>query len=274
MNKLEFAQKVVEIIESKTDKEIEIKSIQKNNITKLGIIVKDKYKSYAPTFYVDDFMDKSVEIMANTILNFKCNNMNEDIVSSAKNIMNDNDEIFKRLTMKLLNKEKNINSDALSYDLGNGLIAQFIIVLNEEMSVTIKQDFADNKGFTKEQLFKIAKENLTNEIDIVNMAKFLSKNADIGFPFPVLPIYIITNKRKMYGASCVYAKGLKDILTTYIGDFYLLPSSIHEMIAVPKDDIESYKDMVQSVNSSVLSDEDYLSDNIYDLISDGNLQIA
>lgn len=274
MNKLEFAQKVVEIIESKTDKEIEIKSIQKNNITKLGIIVKDKNKSYAPTFYVDDFMDKSVEMMADTILNFKCDNMNEDIVSSAKNIMNDNDEIFKRLTMKLLNKEKNTNSDALSYDLGNGLIAQFIIVLNEEMSVTIKQDFADNKGFTKEQLFKIAKENLTNEIDIVNMAKFLSKNADIGFPFPVLPIYIITNKRKIYGASCVYAKGLKDILTTYIGDFYLLPSSIHEMIAVPKDDIESYKDMVQSVNCSVLSDEDYLSDNIYNLISDGNLQIA
>ena len=48
--------------------------------------------------------------------------------------------------------------------------------------------------------------------------------------------------------------------------FLILPSSVHEFIAVPyksKDDIRSCKKMVQEVNNTVLSPNEYLSDNVF-----------
>ena len=48
-------------------------------------------------------------------------------------------------------------------------------------------------------------------------------------------------------------------------DFYILPSSVHEMILIPlfTDDMESLSQMVKEVNATQLKPEDVLSDHAY-----------
>ena len=56
-----------------------------------------------------------------------------------------------------------------------------------------------------------------------------------------------------------------------IGNFYILPSSIHEIIAVPASggfEIAMLYSMVKEVNSTAVSEEDFLSDIVY--FYDGN----
>lgn len=50
------------------------------------------------------------------------------------------------------------------------------------------------------------------------------------------------------------------------GNFYILPSSIHDLILLPDDgsvNAECLKEMVQEVNKSVVVQEEWLSENVY-----------
>ena len=48
-------------------------------------------------------------------------------------------------------------------------------------------------------------------------------------------------------------------------NFFILPSSQHDLILVPYDpsSVERYKNMVRSVNKDVVDIEDWLSDSVY-----------
>ena len=49
------------------------------------------------------------------------------------------------------------------------------------------------------------------------------------------------------------------------GDYYVLPSSKHEVILLPEEDampLEEMTELVQSVNRSEVSEEDFLSDKV------------
>ena len=51
-----------------------------------------------------------------------------------------------------------------------------------------------------------------------------------------------------------------------IGDFYVLPSSRHEVLCISSEkfsDADALKNMVQSVNADVVNEKDFLSDNLY-----------
>ena len=64
----------------------------------------------------------------------------------------------------------------------------------------------------------------------------------------------------------INSRGLHKIIYTLDGEYFLLPSSIHEFIAIPYTDDTDGKyiqDMLQSVNRDCLRYEEILSNNIY-----------
>ena len=86
--------------------------------------------------------------------------------------------------------------------------------------------------------------------------------------------------RGLYGAATlVYTNLLKIISETIEDDLVIFPSSIHEFIFMPAHtvnrDYKELKEIVESINATVLSKEEFLSNNIYlyDRIND-KLQIA
>lgn len=81
------------------------------------------------------------------------------------------------------------------------------------------------------------------------------------------PMYIITNEQQINGASVILYEGvLQEFAMANEEDYYILPSSIHEMILIPAHEITdppALFDMVREVNNTIVAKDDILSDSVY-----------
>lgn len=80
-------------------------------------------------------------------------------------------------------------------------------------------------------------------------------------------IFILTNSNKIFGASSLlYPKVLEQIGNQLDENYYILPSSIHEVIIVPESfcsSVSYLNQMIQEINQSEIPPEDVLSDHAY-----------
>jgi hypothetical protein len=80
-------------------------------------------------------------------------------------------------------------------------------------------------------------------------------------------MFVLSNLKGINGASCLlYSNVLHDISERFQSDFYVFPSSIHELILVPTHDHQSskeYSDMVREINATQVAYEEVLSDKVY-----------
>jgi hypothetical protein len=82
-----------------------------------------------------------------------------------------------------------------------------------------------------------------------------------------VPMYVLTNRSHYYGAACMlYPKLLKCIGEGLDSNFYVLPSSVHELIILQDlgmEDAATLMDMVKEVNATEVKEEEVLSDSVY-----------
>ncbi len=80
-------------------------------------------------------------------------------------------------------------------------------------------------------------------------------------------MYVLTNDQEQYGASCLlYPNVLKDFADEKECSFYILPSSVHEVILlgdVGHYDPKMMADMVREINTAEVEDTEVLSDAVY-----------
>lgn len=80
-------------------------------------------------------------------------------------------------------------------------------------------------------------------------------------------MYVITNNEKYYGAAVILdEQALSQFADKICSDYFILPSSIHELILVPDDgraDVKVLRDMVRDVNATHVSCDEVLSDCVY-----------
>ena len=79
-------------------------------------------------------------------------------------------------------------------------------------------------------------------------------------------LYVLTNRDSLNGASLILQRDvMKKIGELAGGDFYVLPSSVHETLIIPESagvSLDDLSEMVKSVNSSTVSPEEFLSDHV------------
>ena len=79
----------------------------------------------------------------------------------------------------------------------------------------------------------------------------------------------------MSGAAVVDYPGFMDDIADKVGgDFFVLPSSIHELLIIKDDGTQNFRDletMVREVNASVVDSSDRLSDNVYHFDNDNKI---
>lgn len=82
-----------------------------------------------------------------------------------------------------------------------------------------------------------------------------------------VPMYVLTNTQKALGAACILYDGVLKSCADKIGEgFYVLPSSVHEVILVPASaagDEQELTAMVRDINRTQVRDTELLSDNVY-----------
>lgn len=143
------------------------------------------------------------------------------------------------------------------------------VMINEEASFAIKDWMLDTYGFSREELFQVARDNMN-----MQDYKCMSLNSVIGGmgfvepePGPADTIYVLTNMSSIDGAAAILSdKAMKQARETVGEDFFILPSSRHEVILVPRSSsltVAELTDMVVSANRTVVEEKDLLSDHVY-----------
>lgn len=80
----------------------------------------------------------------------------------------------------------------------------------------------------------------------------------------MIPMFILTNQKMYNGAGILFHDGMKEKISELMGgDYYVLPSSIHEVIIVPTQiSVAELSEMVHTVNREHVEVEDRLSDRV------------
>ena len=145
---------------------------------------------------------------------------------------------------------------------------------------TITPAMLDSWGVSMETLQKDAATCTWSEYPILspmgNMISYLTSGLSLpnlletGEPVQksddMFPVFVLSNDQAMQGASLITLPDLLDQISDILqDDFYILPSSLHEVIIVPQNTqmtLDELSEMVHSVNESQVAAEDLLSDKV------------
>lgn len=152
--------------------------------------------------------------------------------------------------------------------------------LESEMSVHVTKNMLDKWGVTAEQLHQDAlsvegrwnKPVLVDAFDIINHLRFnFSKPMNLlennGAKLNGQSLYTLTNENAYKGAGMLAHSEVLEQIGSLFSDnnYYILPSSKHELLILLDDGSKSVKElreMVQYVNEKEVSAQDLLSDKI------------
>ena len=158
------------------------------------------------------------------------------------------------------------------------VVYRFVLESNDtgRASILVTNDMIDHMGVTHEQLKADALENAPEIRPAVIqgmsevMREMMGPEAFEMFGLPEEQeemMYVATVPDKNSGAGVLAYQDFMDQAAEKIGgDFYILPSSIHEILLVPDNGdkaADDLRDMVREVNATQVSPEEKLTDNVY-----------
>lgn len=272
--------------EKYADASVTIQNVTKNNDTVLsGLMIRNEDNNIAPNIYLENFFD---QLQAGRDINDIMQQIGEVRVehemekSFDVSRLTDFDQVKDHIIPKLINSE--MNADYLSdkpYTMVNDLAVAYAIDLggdaNGHMSAPITNSLMEQYGTSIEELHSLAMNSLESQtLDFKSMIDVLMEmmgiteddpRASMLPPEEDLSMYVLTNSEKINGATAILSeKKMDEIAEQLGGNFFVIPSSIHEVIVLPiredmnKDDLEA---MINDVNSTQVAPEERLSDNLY-----------
>lgn len=170
--------------------------------------------------------------------------------------------------------------ELIEKELGCGLKAYIRFEVDDSFMSKIENGvhgmFVVNKkniGFTgmkEEELWQAAIENMKEwGVDLKSMGQFFAELMGVGHDVDAIKrVYVarLNAHGGEYGAGILGMPCLLENIRERIGDYLILPSSVHEIICIPKElagDVEELKGMVSFVNEYELAPEDKLADEVY-----------
>ncbi len=267
--------------------EVRVESVDKVNrkLDGLSLLANNGKTMISPTLYINDMYEKYLKT--------------EDLQATLREAAEAMDEVFKEATIPPLDistAKDNIifqlvntvqNEDMLKnkphrefHDLS--VMYRWVVSVEEKQmsTIVINNSLAESLGMDEEQLFKAAAENTRrimppvvksmNEVmrDIFVADGMPKELADlmVGEQEPEMTMWIITNESKIDGAaSMLYEDKLHNLAESVGTDLYILPSSVHEVIAVSVEmgEPEELAQMVSEVNMAQVELGERLSNQVY-----------
>lgn len=284
MNYQEFMNDVVNHISSSVQngQKVSLQPVIKNNGTVLdGLIIYDPILNISPTIYLNPYYHRylngvSMDDIYEDILSTYYNNIPKEDFDIS--IFKDFENAKKRITFKLVSKERNEGLlQEIPYVNFQDLMLIFQCTITDYMedyaTILIHNEHLSLWSITTEELCKIAIENTPillpyrfDSMDNILEELHFYKHSEFNY----LNMYILTNKLKIHGATCIaYPHLLRSIANYLEDDLIILPSSIHEVLIIPKNSSNpdysksDFNNMIRDINETELSDEEVLSDHAY-----------
>ena len=259
--------------------DITVQAVEKNNgVVCTGLLIREKDEAVSPNIYLEYYYSRYMDGCAmENILRDIAKEYKEVRIAIEKKAVKSFDKQSSRdkVVVKLVNYRDNRKllkecPYIRFHDLA--VMARYIVTLEESgiSSTPVTNDDLKIWGISREELFEKALANTRRLLPpkIFKMDELISKSTGIGFGGEFeTQAYVLTNSICVNGASAIlYKDVVEGFADRFPEGFYILPSSIHEVIIIPLSlapEKESLKELVREVNREVLTDTDYLSDEVY-----------
>ena len=259
-----------------------IAPVLKNNGLKLtGITIKGD-RAASPTLYLDSvpeehrnpfMVPRIVDEMIEDFQKFK----DAPVVGDIGDLLGNKPELLKRImrNMEMLPTlpHRRFLDLAITYDID----------LGEHASCRVRNEM--KLGISEDELHEAAmKDARERGYQISRMDEIIRRGLDvivIPDEMPDMHMLVVTNKSGCNGSYAMIDDELLKQIRERVGEFYILPSSIHELIIVPTNasrnapetvTAEGLRELVRAVNQSNVPREEWLSDSVYKY--DGDVGMA
>lgn len=255
-------------------------AVKNNGKERKGITVSEKGIHISPTIYLEEYFQqfqegKPIEKIVEKILQLyeevKCSHPCEE------SLLQNYEELKGKFACKLIHRGKNeklLNDIPYVPWMDLAIVAFVLLEVSPygTATVLVRKEHLEIWRLTEAQLFDEAKKNtpILLPYQFCPMRKLLREIC----PYAVdegeeeeESLYVLSNKLRSFGAASMLYEGILEKVGQKLGEnYYILPSSIHEVIVVPeskspvKQDLE---EMVREINETQVEEEEVLSDRVY-----------
>ena len=293
----EFISEILQTVSEKMGQDYQVTSkrvLRYNSVVLYSLVIEGDGHHITPSIYLESFYQKfltgrSIPSIADEIIKTYRHYVSE----GEKNISVclEPEVIRENIIYRLINYEKNseLLEDTCHVRVNDLAVVFFYCVSDNSegiSSIRMTKSLCERFGIREEELLQLARTNTEKRFPAVirPIAEILTEMLDkrtgddgkhredidalraalrTGEP----AMYVLSNDKGLNGATCLLYDGIMEKCREKLGDsFYILPSSIHEVILVPDTDNvseEGFEDMIRTVNATEVSAEDFLSDTLY-----------
>ncbi|MGN0317328.1 MAG: DUF5688 family protein [Lachnospira sp.] len=267
------------------DGTVTINHVIKNNGCELdGLVIMRKGYNISPTIYLNSFYEEflsngNLDVIINKITRLYESNKDRNVVNPDRFV--DYTLMKETIVYKLVNFNKNKKLLKLIPHrkfLDLAIVYYCLLDQTKDGNATalVYNTNLSKWNVTEQDLYDAAVENTPKLLP----PKLFSMNSIIKDLMPeeeeleLGDMYVLTNRCKINGAaSIIYDGVLKRIADRMEKDLYVLPSSIHEVIILPKVDFYNKTElckMVKEVNCEGVAKEEILADSVYTFLREEN----
>lgn len=233
------------------------------------------FEAYENGVDYSEIVDKAVGVIENGLVNHPT----VDIAS-----LTDYSQMKDKLVMEVVSIEANeemLENIPHKEMEDMAVVYRFVIDSNEDGRATIlaTNQLIESMGVTPEQLHADAMENAPelkpavirgmSEVMAEMMGMSPEDLAMMGMSMDPADeqMFVATTPDMVHGAGIIAYQNFMDQAAERVGgDFFILPSSVHEVLLVPDNgqmNLEQLQDMVREVNATQVAPEEKLTDNVY-----------
>lgn len=288
-----FKKKMVEEYKARTSQELMINSVIKNNGTYESFVLKMDEAGISPNIYIQplfemyinrfykEMEEKSLkEVDKLEAMSFEtAYKQLTNIIESTQNQTPQMDLEFKleNLVLQVIGSENNkviMEESPFRVIEGTNLICIYKWVIGENKngvcSARITNKDIARYGldkFSDDELYELALKNTQRLFP--GVVRDMMEMLDMPFPDEIPEedrMWVVTNEKGINGATSILYKGiLEEVFEKIGGNFYIIPSSIHEIICISAKnrDAEPLKTLVGEVNGGLVENHERLSYNVY-----------
>ena len=282
----EFATKMCHALELELGEEHEVilrQVIKNNGVMLTGIMISDKTRNVMPTIYLDHFWREyergmPLSMVAEKVL--RLYHREKPCGDVDMTFFTDYEQVKDRICYRLIGREQ--NGELLEeipyiefFDLAICFYYAYEGEALGEGSILIHKRHMETWQVTVSDLFGQATVNTPRllpwecqKMDIIleDMEEVM-EGSEWNPLLQDIPMRVLSNHKRVHGASCIlYPSVLHQLAIEQGGNYYILPSSIHEVILLKDggaEDEERLKWMIQQVNQEIVDAEEILSDSLY-----------
>lgn len=266
---------------------VELHEVAKNNDNvQHGLVIREDAKSVAPVLYLDQIIEELGQVMPTEIIADKIIQMYGEIGEppiEMEGLSLEWEDIKDNVELQLASIQFNRQrlKDAIYIPAGNGLVLVPYVRIAEAgdgyMQCMITKEIADNSDYDLGELFGRAMKNTVEKYppvlgDLTDMMLNLNsdKETDPRSEEFALPeeegMLVLTTEDGANGATALFYPEMQERIGMLLGkNYYVIPSSTHEVMIVPEDcdiDPNYLQSVLRDGNRTVVEPQDVLSDSV------------